>query len=137
LGLARYILGIEIGWSAQGTFLNQRKYILDILHDAGLTREKPALFPLPKHLNLSLETGDLLPGPSTYRRLVGRLLYLTLTHPDLSYSVQHLRQFLQHPCKAHYQAALHVLRYLKGTANKGLFYPTTTSLQLQAYTDAD
>ena len=134
LGLARYFLGIEIARSPQGTFINQRKYILDILHDAGLTGAKPALFPLPKHLNLSLDTGDPLSDPSRYRQLVGRLLYLTLTRPDLSYSVQHLSQFLLRPCTPHYQAALHILRYLKGTANKGLFYPTATSLQLQAYT---
>ena len=137
LGLACYFLGIEISRSSQGTFLNQRKYILDILQDAGLTGAKPTRFPLPKNLHLSLDTGEFLPDPSPYRRLVGRLLYLTLTRPDLSYSVQHFSQFLQNPRQPHYHAALHVLRYLKGTANTGLFYPSQNSLQLFACTDAD
>ena len=74
LGLARYFLGIEIARSSQDTFLNQRKYILDILHDAGLVAAKPALFPLPKNLNLCLDRGELLPDPSPYRRLVSRLV---------------------------------------------------------------
>jgi len=97
LGMARYFLGIEIARSPQSTFLNQRKYILDILHDVGFIRVKPALFPLLKHLNLSLDAGDILPDPTPSRRLVGRLLYLTLARPDLPYSMQHLSQFLQQP----------------------------------------
>ena len=68
---------------------------------------------------------------------MGRLLYLTLVRPDISYSVQHLSQFLQHPRQAHYRAALHVLKYLKGTINKGLFYSSTSDLKLQAFCDAD
>jgi len=90
LGLARYFLGIEIARSTTGTFMNQRKYILDILADTGLTTTKPAKFPMAKGLKLSTETGDLLAAPETYRRIVGILLYLTLTRPDISYAVQHL-----------------------------------------------
>jgi len=137
LGLARYFLGIEIARSSSGTLLNQRKYILDILFDAGLTAAKPAQFPMAKGFKLSIEEGTLLPNPEAYRRIVGRLLYLTLTRPDISYAVQHLSQFLQAPKKPHYDAALHVLRYLKGTVNKGLFYPKDSGLQVTAYCDAD
>jgi len=89
LGLARYFLGIEIARSSAGTFLNQRKYISDILTDAGLTAAKPAKFPMAKGLKLSTETGELLADPAAYRRIIGRLLYLTLTRPDISYVVQH------------------------------------------------
>ena len=128
LGLARYLLGIEISWSPTGTFLNQRKYVLDILSDAGLTGAKPAKFPLPKGLQLSIDTGTALSNPEPYRRVIGRLLYLTLTRPDISYAVQHLSQFLQHPTDSHYAAAMHVLRYLKGTPTKGLFYHATNTL---------
>jgi len=110
---------------------------MDILLDAGLTGAKPAKFPLPRGLKLTSDTGLVLENPKPYRRIIGRLLYLTLTRPDISYVVQHLSQFLQHPTDLHYQAALHVLRYLKGTPNKGLFYPRLNSLQLYAYSDAD
>ena len=64
---------------------------------------------------------------------MGRFLYLTLTRLDISYSVQHLSQYLHQPRQPHYEAALHVLRYLKGTANQGLFYPTSPDLQLQVF----
>ena len=90
LGLARCFLGIEIARSTTGTFMNQRKYILDILADTGLTAAKPAKFRMAKGLKLSTEMGDLLAAPETYRRIVGRLLYLTLTRPNISYAVQHL-----------------------------------------------
>jgi len=137
LGMARYFLGIEITRSTTGTFLNQRKYVLNILSDAGLTAVKPAKFPLPKGLKLSIEKGVLLHDLEPYRRIIGKLLYLTLTRPDVSYVVQHLSQFLQHPMDLYYQRAMHVLRYLKGTPNKGLFYPKSTNFQVVAYTDAD
>jgi len=94
LGLARYFLGIEIAKSPHSTFLNQRKYILYILHDARLIIAKPASFPLPKGLYLSSDSGALLSNPSLCMRLVGRLLYFTLTKPNISHSVQHLSQYL-------------------------------------------
>lgn len=110
---------------------------MDILADSGLIEAKPAKFPLPKGLKLSSDSGDVMTKPDTYRRLVGRLLYLTLTRPDISYAVQHLSQFLQEPREPHFQAALHVLRYLKGSASKGLYYSAGGSLDLTAYCDAD
>ena len=72
LGLAHYFLGIEVSPSPHGTFLNQCKYILDILKDAGLTSIKPARFPLPRGLKLSLDKGDVLPDPESYRRIIGK-----------------------------------------------------------------
>ena len=62
-GITRYFLGIEISESAKGTFVNQRKYVMDILSDAGLTGVKPAKFPLPKGLKLSTKSGNILADP--------------------------------------------------------------------------
>jgi len=137
LGLARYFLGIEISRSFAGTFLNQRKYILDILTDAGMTGCKSAKFFLPHGLKLSSISGPSMTNPESYRRLIGCLVYLTLTRPDISYAVQHLSQFLHDPAEPHYQAALHVLRYPKGRAHKGLFYSASCDFLLTAYCDAD
>ncbi|GKB33099.1 retrovirus-related pol polyprotein from transposon TNT 1-94 [Tanacetum coccineum] len=95
-----------------------RKYIVDLLSDIGLTAAKPATFLLPTELKLSLNKGTPLEDPSTYRKLVGRLLYLTMTRPDISYAVQHLSQFVSAPKDDHMQAAMHLLRYLKGTVSK-------------------
>ncbi|KAL0327700.1 UNVERIFIED_CONTAM: Retrovirus-related Pol polyprotein from transposon RE2 [Sesamum angustifolium] len=69
-------------------------------------------------------------------RLVGRLLYLGFTRPDISFATQQLSQFLQHPRSSHWDAALHVLRYLKGTSSLGLFFSAQNSLQPTVYTDA-
>ncbi|KAK9741581.1 hypothetical protein RND81_03G115000 [Saponaria officinalis] len=97
----------------------------------------PASFPLPRGLHLSIDSGDLLPDAEIYRSLVGKLLYLNLTRPDLSYATQHLSQFLQQPRVPHLQAATHVLRYLKGTMGAALFYPSHNVVQLRAFCDAD
>ncbi|GKC80685.1 retrovirus-related pol polyprotein from transposon TNT 1-94 [Tanacetum coccineum] len=80
IGLAKYFLGIEL--CNTGMHLNQRKYILDLLTDAGLTTAKHYSFPLLTQLKLSLDKGTTLSDASAYRRLVGRLLYLTMTRPD-------------------------------------------------------
>jgi len=110
---------------------------MDILTDVGLTAAEPAKFPMVNGLKLSTEIGDLMPNPEAYRRIIGKLLYLTLTRPNIFYVVQHLSQFLQAPKVPHYEVALHVLRYLKGTIHKGLFYPEDNDLQVTIYFDAD
>ena len=97
----------------------------------------PAAFPLPKGLKLSIYDGDKLPDPEVYRRIIGKLLYLNMTRPDISYAVQQLSQFLSDPRMPHFLAAQHVLKYLKGTLHHGLFYSAQNTLQLTAYCDAD
>nr|GEY47570.1 retrovirus-related Pol polyprotein from transposon TNT 1-94 [Tanacetum cinerariifolium] len=137
LGLAKYFLGIEICHTSTGTHLNQRKYILDLLTNAGLTAAKHNLSPLPTNLKLSLDKGVPISDLTAYRRLVGRLLYLTMTRPDISYGVQHLSQFVSSPKDVHLQAVIYLLKYIKGTASKGLFYPIQPHLQVTGFTDAD
>ncbi|GJZ52807.1 retrovirus-related pol polyprotein from transposon TNT 1-94 [Tanacetum coccineum] len=137
LGLAKYFLGIELCCTPNGTHLNQRKYIVDLLSDVGLTAAKPTKFPLPTKLKISSDKGTPLKDPSSYRRLVGRLLYLTMTRSDISYAVQHLSQFVSAPKDPYMQAAMHLLRYLKGTVSKGPFYPVQPHLQITGFTDAD
>ena len=88
LGPARYFLGIEIARSRKGIYINQRKYALDLITDVRLLGAKLTATPLPKGLKLSIQDEELLPDVNQYRRLVGRLLYLNLTRPDLTYVVQ-------------------------------------------------
>ncbi|XP_021867199.1 uncharacterized mitochondrial protein AtMg00810-like [Spinacia oleracea] len=97
LGSLKYFLGIEVSRSASGLFLCQRKYTLDIITEAGLSGAKPCGFPIEQNHRLSLADGPLLKDPEAYRRLVGRLVYLVVTRPDLAYSVHVLSQFLQEP----------------------------------------
>ncbi|KAK6119995.1 hypothetical protein DH2020_046235 [Rehmannia glutinosa] len=137
LGPAKYFLGVEIVRTDTGTYLHQRKYILDILTDMGLLGCKPTHTHFPPGLKLQGQSGSPLPEPDKYRRLVGRLLYLNMTRPDITFSVQQLSQFMNSPCSSHWDASVHLLRYLKGCPSQGLFYVVDTSLHLTAYYDAD
>ncbi|XP_058726224.1 uncharacterized mitochondrial protein AtMg00810-like [Vicia villosa] len=137
LGNLSYFLGIEVSRSKKGIFLCQRKYTLDILSDSGMTGCQPSDFPMEQHLRLRPNEGSPLPDPTIYRRLIGCLLYLTVTRPDIQYAVNTLSQFMQSPCTTHLDAATRVLRYLKGSVGKGLFLSASSSLNLVGYADSD
>ncbi|MCI01942.1 hypothetical protein A2U01_0022972, partial [Trifolium medium] len=137
LGDLKYFLGLEIAKSKQGIHLCQRKYTLQLLQDTGTTAAKPTLVPMDPGNSLNDTDGEALTDISSYRRLIGRLMYLTISRPDITYAVNKLSQFMQHPHTPHLAAVHHVLQYLKGTPGKGLFFPTQSSLRLTAFADAD
>jgi len=137
LGNLGYFLGIEVSRSKKGIFLCQRKYTLDILSDSGMSGCRPTNFPMEQHLRLRPNEGTPLSDPTVYRRLVGRLLYLTVTRPDIQYAVNSLSQFMQSPCSSHFDAATRVLRYLKGSVGKGLFLSASSFINLVGYADSD
>jgi hypothetical protein len=113
LGPLKYFLGLEINRSTEGIFVCQRKYALEVLEDSSLLALKLVLFPIEQNLKLSKDDGDLLDDSSSYRRLVGRLLYLILTRPNITYSIQVLSQFMDKPRQPHLDATTRVLRYIK------------------------
>ncbi|GAA0139646.1 transmembrane signal receptor [Lithospermum erythrorhizon] len=92
-----------------------------------------------------MSTGLVLHGDQTplvedvqqYKRIVSRLLYLGFTRPDITYPVQQISQFVNQPREVHWRATVHVLKYLKGSPSRGLFYPTQLSFKLDAFSDAD
>ena len=137
LGVLKYFLGIEVARSSAGLFLCQRKYTLDIVSEAGLLGAKPCGFPIEQNHRLGLANGELLSNPESYRRLVGRLIYLAVTRPDLAYSVHILSQFMQEPRIEHWEAALRVVRYLKGTPGQGILLRADSDLSLQGWCDSD
>ncbi|XP_072066989.1 uncharacterized protein [Arachis hypogaea] len=98
LGRLKYFLGVEVARSQIGIFLCQRKYILDIITEIGLLGAKLVATLCEENDRLRSATGSLLSDPSIYRRLVGRLIYLCFTRPDLAYNVHMLSQFMQNPC---------------------------------------
>ncbi|XLR32196.1 hypothetical protein S83_060096 [Arachis hypogaea] len=114
LGDLKYFLGLELARSSDGIVLSQRKYTLSILEDTNFTDSKFVSLPMEANLRLSNSDGDSLEDPSIYRRLIGRLMYLTISRPDITYAVSTLSQFLSKPRTAHLNALHHLLRYLKG-----------------------
>ena len=132
-----YFLGLEITHSTDGLYITQAKYASELLSQAGLTDSKTVDTPVEFNAHLTLSGGKPLSNPSLYRRLVGNLVYLTDTHPDISYAVHQVSQYSSTLRSTHYAAVLRILRYLKGTIFHGLFYFAQSSLILYAFSDAD
>ena len=136
LGSLSYFLGIEIESTAAGYYLSQSKYIQDLLARSGLTDTRTAATPMELHLHLKPSDGLPLADPTRYRHLVGSLVYLTATRPDIAYAVHILTQFVSAPTTVHYAHLIRVLRYLRGTMSRRLFYATSSQPTLHAYSDA-
>jgi len=122
LGQLRYFLGIEVAQSQEGIVISQRKYVLDILEETGMLDCKPVDTPMDPNVKLLHNQGDLYPDPGRYKRLVGKLNYLTMTRPDISFVVSVVSQFLNSPCDSHWNVVVRILRYIKGSPGKGLVY---------------
>uniref|UniRef100_A0A2N9FPR9 Integrase catalytic domain-containing protein n=1 Tax=Fagus sylvatica TaxID=28930 RepID=A0A2N9FPR9_FAGSY len=137
LGKLRYFLGIEVARSKAGISLSQRKYTLNILQDTGYLGSKPIATPMEPNLKLMPDEGDFVDDPNTYRRLVGKLIYLTITRPDISYAVSIVSQFMTNPRVPHMNAVIRILKYLKNALGRGLFYRSSGHLRIEGYTDAD
>ena len=137
LGHLTYFLGLEVHSRDHGLFLNQHKYIQDLI---GLTSLKDAIVvdtPMEVNVKYRKDEGELLPDPFLYRQLVGNLIYVTITRPDISYAVHIVSKFMHSPRPLHLVAVRHIIRYLIGSPTHGLLFPTKFALHFIAYSDAD
>ncbi|XP_022019645.1 uncharacterized mitochondrial protein AtMg00810-like [Helianthus annuus] len=136
LGDLNYFLGLEVLYTHTGRFLTQAKYVADILLRAQLLEAKPVSTPLAPHESFSANDVPYS-DPTLYRSLLGALQYLTITRPDISYAVNQLSQFLQHPTIDHFWEVKRLLWYVKGTISFGLTYSHPHSPSIIGYSDAD
>ena len=98
---------------------------------------KPSATPLETGLKIYKDDGSQKADASIYRSLIGSLLYLTATRPDIMYATSFLSRFMQSPSQIHYGDAKRILRYLQGTKEFGIWYEPTTNSKLLRYTDID
>ena len=115
----------------------QRKYTLDILNETGMINNKPCQTPLMSDIKPLFDTNKPSCNADSYRRLIGKLLYLTNSRPDINYSMHLLSRFVQTPTTYHHQTAQHILRYIKVDPGRGLFFPKENDLQIKSFNDSD
>ncbi|GKA73143.1 ribonuclease H-like domain-containing protein [Tanacetum coccineum] len=140
LGELKFFLGIKVLKIKNGLCLNQRKYCIELLHDYGLLVCKPVATPMPENGTLShkeTKKDKLLKNITSYQKIVGKLIYLCNTIPDIAYSVHCLSQHMHSPLQSHFEAALRVLRYLKFAPGAGIVYTKSSLSSISAYADSD
>ncbi|KAK6144629.1 hypothetical protein DH2020_021449 [Rehmannia glutinosa] len=137
LGDLSFFLGIQATRTNNGLLLSQKRYITNLLNRTKMTDDKPIATPVPTSLKLSQHDGDPLSDPTLYHSVVGALQYLTITHPEISFAVNKVCQFMQTPREPHWSAVKRILRYLKGTCSFGLFIQPSATLSIHAYSDLD
>ena len=137
LGVLSYFLDIEVLTTSYSVLLTQRRYISDLLVQTKMSGAKPIATPLVPDGNLTLHSGTTLTNSTEYGTLVGSLQYLCLTHPNISYVVNKLSQFMHRPTSEHWNTAKRLLRYLCGTLTHGLFLHKANTLSLHAFSNAD
>ena len=137
LGPLKYFLGIEFARSSEGISMTQQKYILEVLEETKHTNCHINDTPIEVNHKLTLDEAEPRVEISSYQKLIGKLLYLLHTRPDICYTLNVLSQFMHSPRNSPFQAANRVLRYLKGTAGLVITYRKTGKLDLVIYIDSD
>lgn len=145
LGKLKYFLGLEFTKIKEGIFLNQRKYALKILEQNNYIQNKTDIIFLNQenihyiiHLEQTQNKKDkILDDPTEYKRIVGKLVYLTVTRPDITYAVNNLSQHMAKPTEEDTQKVHKVLRYIKGSPGRGLFFSGSSTSCIEAFSDSD
>ena len=122
-----YFLGLEVSSSADGYYLTQAKYTSDLIYRDSITDGKIVDTPIEYNYRLNSHDGEPLSDATLYRQLIGSLIYLTITCPDISYVVHIVSQFMAAPRSPHYVVVLRILRYLKDAIFDGLHFSSHSS----------
>jgi hypothetical protein len=137
MGELKYFLGFQVKQLHEGTFISQTKYIQDILTKFGMKDAKPIKTPMGTNGHLDLDTRGKSVDQKVYRSMIGSLLYLCASRPDIMLSVCMCARFQTDPKEVHLRAVKRILRYLVYTPKFGLWYPRGSTFDLIGYFDAD
>jgi hypothetical protein len=137
LGKLKYFLRIEIAHSQKRLFISQRKYVLDLLKETGKLGCKPILAPIDPNVKLNIEYGEPLKDIHHFQRLIGKLIYLTVTRPDLSFAVSQISKFMHSPRTPHLDVVNRILRYLKRSPGKEIWMRKNNTNAICSYSNAN
>jgi hypothetical protein len=137
MGELQFFLGLQIKQAKGGTFVHQAKYTKDILKKFKMGDSKPLSTPMSTTTALDADEDGELVDQKEYRSMIGSLLYLTVTRPDIQFSMCLCARFQASPRTSHRQAVKQIFRYLQYTPELGLWYSASSSLSLLGFSDAD
>ncbi|KAJ9566856.1 hypothetical protein OSB04_002822 [Centaurea solstitialis] len=137
MGELNFFLGLQVKQLSAGIFINQAKYIKDILKKYNLENAKIMKTPMSPSCALDSDPDGKTVDVTTYRGTIGSLMYLTASRPDIMFSTCLCARYQSKPKESHLKAVKRIFRYLKGTVNLGLWYPKGSGYELTGYTDAD
>ncbi|GJS05423.1 retrovirus-related pol polyprotein from transposon TNT 1-94 [Tanacetum coccineum] len=137
MGKFSFFLGLQIFQNPRGIFINQSKYALESLKKYGMESSDPVDTPMVEKSKLDEDPQGKAVDPTHYRGMVGTLMYLTASRPDLTFVVCMCARYQAKPTEKHLHAIKRIFKYLRGTVNRGLWYPKDSSIALTAYADAD
>ncbi|GJR73687.1 retrovirus-related pol polyprotein from transposon TNT 1-94 [Tanacetum coccineum] len=137
MGKISFFLGLQISQSPRGIFLNQLKYALESLKKYGMESNDPVDTPMVEKSKLDEDPQGKAVDPTHYRGMVGTLMYLTVSRPDITFYVCMCARYQAKPTEKHLHAVKRIFKYLRGTVNRGLWYPKDSFIALTAYADAD
>ena len=137
MGELNFFLGLQIKQLEDGIFFNQSKYIKDMLKKFGLDNSKPIKTPMSTETKLTKDEESESVDSTKYRGMIGSLLYLMASRPDIMFSVCLCARFQEDPKTTHLEAVKRIFRYIKGTTHLGLWYPKGTGIDTIVYADSD
>ncbi|GJR08848.1 hypothetical protein Tco_0791500 [Tanacetum coccineum] len=137
MGKITFFVGLQILQSSRGIFINQSKYALESLKKYGIESSDPMDTPMVEKSKLDKDTQGKAIDPTYYRVMIGTLMYLITSRPDLTFIVCTCARYQEKPTEKHLYAVKGIFKYLRGTVNQGLWYPKDSSIALTAYADAD
>jgi uncharacterized membrane protein YciS (DUF1049 family) len=137
IGELSFFLGLQITHKYEGIFLSQKKYLREMLKRFQMEDSKPMSTPMVTRCKLIKDDDSLDVDHSSYRSMIGSLLYIATSRPDIMHSVGMVGRHKATPKQSHLLAIKRIFRYLKGTMDYGLWYPRDQNFQLSIYSYAD